>query len=762
MQMATNPVAPMGAPAEFKARLVDVINKIHAAPTTRDILVGLKDEIQALLNAERMTIYALDTQNQQLYSITAVGGEVKEIRVPKNYSSIAGFTGLSRQTVNIKDAYDATELARINPKLTFDARWDKATKFRTKQVLCAPILFDKFLLGVVQLVNRKGPGAFTPDEVAALEEVAKTLGIAFYNQRRVQRTGKPTKYGHLIDKGVVSEQNLEIAASEARVKNCSVEQVLIERFKVPKPEILKSLSQFFAVTPWEWTEAAAIPEDLKPRVNVDFLRKARWAPVGRTPKELMVAVEDPHDLTKIDSIKATNLAPRIDFQVAIWEDVKKVIDKAFGVEADDTDDTLGEVDTDDLEMDEDASEEDGVTEQDNAVVKLANTIIRDAYKSGASDIHVEPYGDKVPTVVRFRADGDCAVYKEVPPELRNALVSRLKIMARLDISEKRKPQDGKIRFKSKKGPALELRVATIPTAGGNEDVVMRILAGSEPLPLEKMGFSERNLREFKALLAKPYGICLVVGPTGSGKTTTLHSGLGSINTPDMKIWTAEDPVEITQKGLRQVQMHSKIGLTFASAMRAFLRADPDVIMVGEMRDQETAQTGIEASLTGHLVFSTLHTNSAAETITRLLDMDIDPFSFADALLGIMAQRLVRSLCKTCKEAYHPEQDEYAELVKSYGEKWWSRVNVPYSADLALYRPKGCPECANTGLRGRMAIHELLVSTDTIKDMIQTKAPVSQIHEESMKGGMETLMQDGIAKVFKGLTSFQQIKMACMK
>jgi type II secretory ATPase GspE/PulE/Tfp pilus assembly ATPase PilB-like protein len=292
---------------------------------------------------------------------------------------------------------------------------------------------------------------------------------------------------------------------------------------------------------------------------------------------------------------------------------------------------------------------------------------------------------------------------------------------------------------------------------------MRILAASKPLPLEKMGFSDRNINEFKAILSKPYGICLVVGPTGSGKTTTLHSGLGFINTEDMKIWTAEDPVEITQYGLRQVQVHPKIDFTFAVAMKAFLRADPDVIMVGEMRDHETAATGIEASLTGHMVLSTLHTNSAPETIIRLLDMDIDPFNFADALLGIMAQRLIRTLCKDCKEEYHPGQEEFAELMQEYGLEYWEKnIGIKYSPDFKLCRPKGCPKCNNTGYKGRMGIHELLIATDEMKRMIQKKETVEKMRKQALSDGMTTLLQDGIWKVVKGFADFKQIRAVCMK
>jgi type II secretory ATPase GspE/PulE/Tfp pilus assembly ATPase PilB-like protein len=340
-------------------------------------------------------------------------------------------------------------------------------------------------------------------------------------------------------------------------------------------------------------------------------------------------------------------------------------------------------------------------------------------------------------------------------------VQRLKIMAKLDISERRKPQDGKIRFKSQKG-IIELRVATIPTANQNEDVVMRILAGSKPLPLDKMGFSEYNLTKFKEIVQKPYGICLVVGPTGSGKTTTLHSALGFINTEDMKIWTAEDPVEITQKGLRQVQVQPKIDFTFAAAMRSFLRADPDVIMVGEMRDHETAAIGIEASLTGHLVFSTLHTNSAPETITRLLDMEIDPFNFADALLGIMAQRLIRVLCPKCKEAYHPTEDDFDEIMEAYGREYFKRVGVKYSKDLVLYKPKGCAHCNNTGFKGRMGIHELLVGTDDVKRAVQRRATIEELRKLALDQGMRTLLQDALEKMFKGICDYKQARAIAIK
>jgi type II secretory ATPase GspE/PulE/Tfp pilus assembly ATPase PilB-like protein len=758
----------------YRKRLIEIANMINSASSIQDILVDIKDKVLDLVEAERVTIFALDTKNQELFSLFKAGQEVKEIRVPKTFGSIAGFTALSRRTANVRSAYDTAELAKLHPNLKFDSRWDKATGFRTNQVLATPILFEKYLLGVLQLINKRGGGPFSPKDEEAAEELAKILGIAFYNQHRAARTNKPSKFGLLVDKGLVSEKDIENAVTSARVNQIDVAKVLMEEFKVPKEEIGRALSQFYNCPYWE-PAGRAIPDDIKARVTPDFLKKNMCAPVEKKEGTLFVAVEDPYDLTRLDAIKAINLAPRHDFMVGLKSDIVEYINTSYGVaSASAQDDAVGDVRVIIQELEgKGAGEEEELEEQnpqqgqevdetDSGIVKLANRIIIDAYNKGASDIHIEPYGKNAPTVVRLRIDGDCVKYLEVPPTHRSALVQRFKIMSKLDIAEKRRPQDGKIRFKGPMG-TIELRVATIPTSGGNEDIVMRILAASKPLPLEKMGFSDRNITEFKKILSKPYGIALVVGPTGSGKTTTLHSGLGFINTEDMKIWTAEDPVEITQAGLRQVQVHPKIDFTFAVAMRAFLRADPDVIMVGEMRDHETAATGIEASLTGHLVFSTLHTNSAPETITRLLDMDIDPFNFADALLGILAQRLVRTLCKDCKEAYNPDQAEFAELMQEYGlEHWEKLIGIKYSPDITLYRPKGCGKCSNTGYKGRMGIHELLVATDDIKRRIQKREAIEALRKQAMADGMTTLLQDGIQKVLKGVCDFKQVRAVCIK
>ena len=403
-----------------------------------------------------------------------------------------------------------------------------------------------------------------------------------------------------------------------------------------------------------------------------------------------------------------------------------------------------------------------VTEKDSVIVKLVNKIIYDAYTKKASDIHIEPYPGKRDIVVRIRVDGQCIVYQKIPYKYKFAIPSRIKIMAELDIAERRRPQDGKIDFK-KFGPLdIELRVATMPTVGHLEDVVIRLLGSGEPISFSQLGLTQRNQSAFERAISSPYGLVLVVGPTGSGKTTTLHSGLALINSAHRKIWTAEDPVEITQPGLRQVQVNPKIGFTFAAALRSFLRLDPDIIMVGEMRDEETASIAVEASLTGHLVFSTLHTNTAPETITRLLEMGLDPYSFADSLLCVLGQRLARKLCTNCRQAYKPSAEELDEIMDEFGGIQIFNETGGKLDELNMFRAVGCPACEHSGYHGRLGIHEVLEASSHIKGLIKKRADTDEIRAQAIVDGMRTLKQDGILKVLHGLTDMHEVRRVCIK
>jgi type II secretory ATPase GspE/PulE/Tfp pilus assembly ATPase PilB-like protein len=739
-----------------------IVNKIHATKNLDDLFIELREDLRNLFDVEQLTLYAVDREKRELYSkflLDPIEG-VQEIRVPIDESSISGYCARHGKVLNIADAYDEAELAAISPRLSFDRSWDERTGFRTRQMLAVPILYErKYLMGVLLLLNKRSGGPFTEEEEKFVCEIAETLGIALRNHYQLAQRRPATKFDYLLEHNLITREELNAAIAEARRKGQDVEAILIDEYRVPKKEVGKALSAFFGCPFMEFDDREVIDPSLIKGINFDYLKANYWVPLRREGSRVDILIDNPKDLQKVEHIKLLMKGCTLRFFVGLRKDILQYLYSASGKHdlLDSIQNILGELTGEEVAEEDDDLESTGIHEDDSAIVRLANQIIVDAYKRGASDIHIEPYSSRQDTVVRIRIDGQCREYQRIPPSYRRALVSRIKIMARLDIAERRRPQDGKIKFRLPTNREIELRVVTIPTANGNEDVVMRILAASEPMPLDQLKMSERNLQAFQRIIQRPYGLILVVGPTGSGKTTTLHSALGAINTPERKIWTAEDPVEITQYGLRQVQVNPRIGFTFAAAMRSFLRADPDVIMVGEMRDEETAHIGIEASLTGHLVFSTLHTNSAVETVTRLLDMGLDPFNFADALLGVLAQRLVRTLCSSCKEAYHPPKERFTELQQAYGRDAFASLGVQYTPDFTLYRPVGCKECNNTGYKGRVAIHELLINSEEIKRLIQSRARTAEILQVARKEGMTTLLQDGIQKVLSGLTDFVQVK-----
>jgi type II secretory ATPase GspE/PulE/Tfp pilus assembly ATPase PilB-like protein len=749
----------------FQKKLNLITNRIHAAKDTNDILLNLQNDILSLFDAERITIYMVDGIKKQIVSKFKTGNEVAEIRVPLGSGSIAGYCAASGRLINIQNAYEEDELKAIHPDLVFDKSWDEKTGYRTIQVLAAPISYNKYLLGVIQLINKKSGRPFNREDHNSVQEISKVLGVAFFNNQKSAQKRRPTKFDYLIANSIITERDLETVISNARKSKKPVETVLMSDLQVAKDDIGKSLAAYYKTRFIPYDEKMVIPGDVLKGLRPSFLKNNIFVPVSENGGRVVIAMENPDYLPARDTIRRLISGKDFEYCVALRDDIFKMIDLFFDVrrsslleEGGSIEEILGQLESSD---DESVDEAERFSEEDSAIVQLVNKMIVDAYSRKASDIHIEPRQGKQNAHIRFRIDGACQLYQTIPYTYKRAIVSRLKIMSDLDISERRLPQDGKIKFKKYAPLDIELRVASIPTAGGNEDVVLRLLAGGEPIPLEKMGMSERNYRVFVEMITKPYGIVLVVGPTGSGKTTTLHAALHFINKPETKIWTAEDPVEITQEGLRQVQVHPKIGFDFATAMRAFLRADPDVIMVGEMRDHETVATGIEASLTGHLVFSTLHTNSAPETITRLLDMGMDPFNFADALLGVLAQRLVRTLCPDCKEKYYPTNEEFETLVRSYDGDF-DKLGVTHNSDLVLFRPKGCPRCGNTGYRGRTGIHEILIGSDALKSLIQGRARMEEIRAQAVEDGMTSLMQDGIRKVFLGMTDLIQVRKVCIK
>jgi type II secretory ATPase GspE/PulE/Tfp pilus assembly ATPase PilB-like protein len=777
------PQGDVQARLAFQKQLQAVTNKIHATNNVDEIMLEVSADICSLFNADRLTIYSVGEDKQSIVSKFKTGlNSFKDLKLPIAEHSIAGYVALAKKAINIRDVYDEAELKAINPNLRFLQEVDKRTGYRTKQVLVAPVLDQQNneLIGVIQIINNKAGvpfGAFTEEGVA---EIAQTLAIAFKQRQKPQVV--KTKYDYLISDAVLSAGEFDLASRSARKKAVDIEQVLTDEFQVKIPAIGAALAKFFNV-PYEPYKADRVkPLDLLKNLKREYVDANQWLPIDDGKDGLVVMCLDPERIRS--SRIASNVFPKakIVYRVTTQKEFRDACDLFYGVEVDnggDIDDLLSSLDSDEGADTGEGSTDEVSAAADNELVKLVNKIVIDAYNQGASDIHIEPYPGKAKTEIRFRRDGSLAPYIEVPASYRSAIVARLKIMCDLDISEKRKPQDGKIKFK-KFGPLdIELRVATIPTTGGVEDIVMRILAAGEPIPIDKLGLTTKNNENLKNAVSKPYGLFFVCGPTGSGKTTTLHSVLGFLNTPDTKIWTAEDPVEITQKGLRQVQVNKKV-MDFAMVMKAFLRADPDIIMVGEMRDAETTHIGIEASLTGHLVFATLHTNSAPEAVIRLLDMGMDPFNFADALLGILAQRLAKRLCK-CKEPYTPGPDELKSFMNEYttdmrqtdtwkkdpqgeAKKLYDYWLKEYGKDgkLQFFKAKGCDACGGSGYKGRAGLHELMIASDAVKRLIQERSRVTDLFIKSVEEGMSTLKMDGMDKVMMGLTDMKQVRTVCIK
>jgi type II secretory ATPase GspE/PulE/Tfp pilus assembly ATPase PilB-like protein len=612
----------------------------------------------------------------------------------------------------------------------------------------------------------------------------EALGAALDEQARL----RPVPIGEaLLALGKLSREQLSSALSrQAQTQGMSLGQVLVEMGLVATADLQLALLTKMG---YPFVDLRVFPHDAQAlrRVPASLALRLKVLPLMEWRSTLIVAMSDPLQFKVLDELEFTSQC-KVRPVVTTTADLGAQIVKAYrGVglseqprptpaparEAREGSELNAQLLAAELAGgDSREPEEDKPIEQsDNTLVRLINSMITEAYHQRASDIHIEPYPGREKVSIRFRIDGELRPYLELPPSYRNALIARLKIMCDLDISERRKPQDGKIDFSRYGGMPLELRVATIPTAHGLEDVVMRLLTSAKVSRLDSIDLSPANLRSMESILERPYGLFLCVGPTGSGKTTTLHSALQRVNRPNRKIWTAEDPVEITQHGLRQIQVNARIGWTFAAALRSLLRADPDVIMVGEIRDAQTAEIAIEASLTGHMVLSTLHTNSAAETIVRLNDLGVDSFSFADSLQGVLAQRLVRRLCPACTSSRPLSQQRLDAIIDDYqsalpaGHVMLDRSDLQadwllkFGRDGVLLEQNaaGCEQCGNTGFRGRLALHELLIATPAIRQLVQQRGRPAEIRDMGLHEGMRTLRQDGIEKALAGLTSLAEVR-----
>ena len=614
---------------------------------------------------------------------------------------------------------------------------------------------EKVLEEQKRLRNRRIGEIIADNSRLAQESVEK----AIQDVMNKPAIGKQVRVGELlVSAGLVTKQQVKTALeSQESGRKKRIGTLLIENGSITEDQLLMALSAKFRMKYVDLKNMVPTQAALN-ILTLPIIDRLQIMPLEADDKKIVVATSDPTDHT-ISEILRFNTNRKVELVAATDDQIKSAIEKYFHRVEESMDELLESMEEEHIDIEEDV-EDVQVNETDSQVIKFVNGILINAYQKKASDIHLEPKPGRGTLQVRYRVDGICHIEHQIPSAFKRAVISRIKIMSNLDIAERRKPQSGKIVLKLE-GKKIEYRVETTPTVGGQEDAVLRILSSSRPFTLDEMGFSDSNLKKFRGIISKPYGIILCVGPTGSGKTTSLHSALSHLNKADRKIWTAEDPVEITQEGLRQVQVNPKIGFGFKDALRSFLRSDPDIIMIGEMRDVETAKIAIEASLTGHLVLSTLHTNSAPETVVRLIEMGMDPYNFADALLGVLAQRLARTLCAHCKESYHPEQEEYDALVEAYGRLNYEKDAMkPYSDNFYLMKRVGCKKC-DYGYSGRMAIHELLTATEPIKVGIKEGGSLEDIRDIAISDGMRTLRMDGVYKVIEGYTDMDQVYRVCI-
>ncbi|MCD6327589.1 type II secretion system ATPase GspE [bacterium] len=547
----------------------------------------------------------------------------------------------------------------------------------------------------------------------------------------------------LVSTGKVSEEDLQQAFLQRDSSREGAIDALLLSHKITEDGLAAALSEFLdcpLLKYNEFPEEALEIEELSPK----FLKEHYVLPLRFEGNDLVVAMADPLDKYTLDNIRLCT-GKGVKVIVSSQADLLRALEDRFGDAT--MDEIIEDIAEEDLELLGTEEDEDIDHLRDKAfeapVIRLVNLLISRAVEAGASDIHIEPFEGQLK--IRYRADGVLHHVESPPRALESAIVSRVKIMADLNIAERRLPQDGRIGLKVG-GKKIDLRVSTVPTMHG-ESVVMRILdRESMRFDLMTLGFEKDTLDRFQFLIRKPHGIILVTGPTGSGKTTTLFAALDKINSPDKKIITVEDPVEYELPGVNQIEVKSKIGLSFASGLRSIVRQDPDVILIGEIRDLETAEIAVQSALTGHLVFSTVHTNDAPTTITRLLDMGVENYLLASTVEGILAQRLVRRLCPLCKEAYTPKKDELAQIGILNGQDIPSKI----------YRAGGCDECSNTGFKGRVCVNELLVMDEEMSGLVLEAAAAQRLRQHAKKKGTRTLREDGWMKVVSGLTSISEV------
>ncbi len=767
--------------------LQSLLEVIQEAPDIKSIKRTLCKHILDVFQIEMAAIFLVNIHKQELVSwLLLPEDSLETIEIPISTSSIVGHVASTKQPINLSDPYDFQELRRVSPELNFSDSFDKKANIRSKQILAIPIVHNYTLMGVVELINKRDDTDFTYEDQNEVNEFAGVLAAAIFPHSNFSKQ-TPPKYESLLAQKLLSRKELEQGLAKATELGEDPETVLMKNFEIPRLEMGKLLAEFYSTSFADLEKVDNNPMTLFQGINIDYFEKEELVPLSLNDGKLIVAVKNIEDQTLTSTIrKQVPRVKQVELAFAFQGDIrsfwKRTRAKYFSGSKGVSEKQLPSFDTSFIDQLEENKPQEQVKEKritvierritpekrleniddinEPPVVQLVNEIIEGGYSSHASDIHIEPYGLEENGEVRHRIDGVCSNAPKIPQQYVRQVIDRIKFLASLKRAERTRPQDGKIEFTTSEGKEIELRVATIPTANSNEDIVLRILPDPKPLPSLDELMPPRLLAPFKEIIEQEQGLILVVGPNASGKATTLHSALDHINTTEKKIWTAEYPVDILQHRIRQVQVDPTVNFTFAAALRAFLRADPDVIMIGDMQDLQTAVIAVDAALNGHLLLSSLPSNSAAGGIIHCLDMGLNPSHLADALHGVLAQRLVRTLCEHCKEPYHPERAEYDRLLESYGISFFDHINVMYSDDLVFHRAKGCPKCNNSGYLGRTGLYELLVVTPIIKLLIIKRAPLGEIIEEAMSNDMTLLTQEGIQLIFEGTIDCKECMSVC--
>ncbi len=836
---------------EFHKTMQRITGRIRSAGTPGEILLDIREDIRKLFRIRLLTIYLIDRGKKELFTLEDDGGKAREVRLPLDYTTFAGYAALKKKMLHIADAYNQREIRRISDTLSFDDSLDEATGVATGQILATPIIHDGVVLGVMEIRNKKGGDIIDEYDQIFLDEIEVCLARAFFMQLEFGKIGHKAaeKFRKLIQDGIVTQAQLDQALKEAYEARTDPATVLLEKYRIAKKDIGAALADHYGCPFTPYSDDLSVVHGLLTGIDRAALAVGLWIPLKVLRGRIHVLAADPSNTALRREVEEAMETHLIQYEVGLPADILRLIERSYAELEEKTHrrtatgpaaaparpvaekkaqpistlsgpapkeplrktippaqaETKGPVRGEEASVNEShpvppqqktdapdgtktapaaaapatADPQPPVAREGakaasappppaaaipsaDAVYPPLAELLDEAVARRASAIHFEPDAGARRTAVRFRIDGECLMHAPLPPGDYEKILPAIKKMAGLDGQTRTAIQNGKAVCTRPSGDEISLRVAVIPTRTGLEDSVLHLSARSSFLSLELLGLSEENYDDLSNILRQPRGVVFVAAPAGGGVTTTLHACLAHINSPDKKIWTAEEAIEIPQDGLRQVVVDPQKGLDYPSVLRSILNADPDVVMLGRIPDRETAGLCMEASVRGRLVLSSLRTESIAETLARLPDMGLDNLLFADAMLAIVEQRLLKILCPHCREKYHPGREEYDDLAQTFGPESFASLDIPYTDRFTLFRPRGCDACGQTGYKGRTCVSEIFIFTPQIKRMIRRKESPDAMYQTALAGGMTPLLQDGLSRVLEGFCDFRHARLSCLK